>query len=272
VQPGCRGRHAVRVQELLGGADVSINLITAEDHGMEEDEDLYVNIARVEQEEDDWQELDDSWLELDGGESGEEAGVYCPSACLRKDDSGLEEELEYFHDVTPPPEEEGVEEDRWWSPEPQRPGSKEEDEEENQYLVGLLMSEPESKNNSSEPARLQAKAARAPSGGGHQVPEGKPEEEERDPRGNPCSGGPPARKKPRRRGLRKRKMSGQREEWETARRDAWLRELLTDSSEGEPEVEYTKFEESSRWIAEMTGSRDRGQCEPDAEEINEVWM
>jgi hypothetical protein len=57
-------------------------------------------------------------LDLDGGESEEEAGVYCISACMRKDDSGLEDELEYFHDVTPPPEGEETVGDRWWSPEP----------------------------------------------------------------------------------------------------------------------------------------------------------
>jgi hypothetical protein len=126
-QPGCEGKHAAGVHELLGGVDGSVNLVAAEDHKMEEDEEWYVNIVRVEREEDDQQEFDDSWLELDGEESEEEAGVYCPSACLRKDDSGLEEELEYFHDVTPPPEVEGAEEDRWWSPEPQRPISEEED-------------------------------------------------------------------------------------------------------------------------------------------------
>jgi hypothetical protein len=103
VQPECGGRHTVRVHEFLGGVDMSVNLVTGEDYGIEEDEEWYVNIARVEQEEDDRQEFDDSWLELDGGESGEETGVYCPSTCLRKDDSRLEEELEYFHDVTPPP-------------------------------------------------------------------------------------------------------------------------------------------------------------------------
>ncbi len=109
---------------------------------MEEDEDMYVNIARVGQEEGGWQEPDDSWLELDGGESEEEADVYCISACLRKDDSGLEDELEYFHDVTPPSEEDEAAEDRWWSPEPQGPESEEEDKEENQYLVSLLMGGP----------------------------------------------------------------------------------------------------------------------------------
>ncbi len=117
---------------------------------MEEDEDLYVNIARIRQEEDDWQEPDDSWLELDGGESEGEAGVYCISACLRKDDSGLEDELEYLHDVTPPPEEEGAVEVRRWSPEPQGLQSEEEDEEENQYLVNLLTGGLETGSNDSE--------------------------------------------------------------------------------------------------------------------------
>jgi hypothetical protein len=76
------------VHELLGGEDASVNLVTEEGHGTEEDKDLYVNIARFEQEEDDWQEPDDSWLELDGGESEGEAGAYCISACMRKDESG----------------------------------------------------------------------------------------------------------------------------------------------------------------------------------------
>ncbi len=80
------------MHELLRGVDVSVSLVAGEDHGMEEDEEWYVNIVRVEREEDDQQEFDDSWLELDGEESGEEAGVYCSSVCLRKDNSGLEEE------------------------------------------------------------------------------------------------------------------------------------------------------------------------------------
>jgi hypothetical protein len=70
---------------------------------------LYINVARIGQEEDDWQKPDDSWLDLNGGESEEEAGVYCISACMRKDDSGLEEELKYFPDVAHPEEEETVE-------------------------------------------------------------------------------------------------------------------------------------------------------------------
>jgi hypothetical protein len=38
--------------------DASLNLVAEEDHE-EEDEDLYVNIAWIGQEEDDWQESDD---------------------------------------------------------------------------------------------------------------------------------------------------------------------------------------------------------------------
>jgi hypothetical protein len=52
---------------------------------------------------------------------------------------------------------------------------------------------------------------------------------------------------------RRKEVRGEQEKWETARRDAWLRELLTDSSKSEPEDEYTRFKESSKWIAKMTG-------------------
>jgi hypothetical protein len=57
------------------------------------------------------------------------------------------------------------------------------------------------------------------------------------------------------------------EEWETARHDAWLRELLTDSSEDESEDKYSRFTESGRWIAEMTGGRDREHHEPEESKV-----
>jgi hypothetical protein len=56
------------------------------------------------------------------------------------------------------------------------------------------------------------------------------------------------------------------QEWELARQDAWLREMLTDSSGSESAEKYTRFEESGRWIAEMTGipqqatTTSRGEC------------
>jgi hypothetical protein len=55
-------------------------------------------------------------------------------------------------------------------------------------------------------------------------------------------------------------------EWELARQDAWLREMLTDSSGSESEEKYARFAESGRWIAEMTGilqqatTTSRGEC------------
>jgi hypothetical protein len=43
------------------------------------------------------------------------------------------------------------------------------------------------------------------------------------------------------------------QEWERARQDAWLKEMLTDTSESETEDEYGRFAESGRWITELTG-------------------
>ncbi len=64
--------------------------------------------------------------------------------------------------------------------------------------------------------------------------------------GNPHNKGLPAARKLKRRGLRKRRTPNQNEQWETARHDTWLRELLTDSSECEPEDGYSRFVESGR--------------------------
>ncbi len=177
--------------------------------------------------------------------------MYCISACLRKDDSGLEDELEYFHDVTPPPEEEGAAEVRWWSPEPQGLQSEEEDEELNQYLVNLLIGSLETNSNNSELTQSQTEAAAASVACDRQALREESEEEKRSPQEGVIGSGPPAKKKFRRRMPRKKEVRGERENWETARRDAWLRELLTDSSEGEPEDGYTRFDEPGRWIAEM---------------------
>jgi hypothetical protein len=48
-------------------------------------------------------------------------------------------------------------------------------------------------------------------------------------------------------------MRSKDQEWERARRDAWLREMLTDTSESESEEKYGRFAESGRWIRELTG-------------------
>jgi hypothetical protein len=170
LQPKCGGRHATGVHELLGKVDASVNLIAGEDYDYEsdKDEEWYVNTIRIEQEGESQQEFNESWLELDGEDSEEEAGVYWPRACMRKDDSELEEELGYFRDVTPTPEVEEVEEDRWWSPELQGSDPDEENEEENQYLISLLMDKPEEENNSEKTTQPRDETEPSPGNEGAQ--------------------------------------------------------------------------------------------------------
>jgi hypothetical protein len=64
-----------------------------------------------------------------------------------------------------------------------------------------------------------------------------------------------------RRRPRKRTTRSTEEKWEAVRKGAWLRELLSSSSEDEEgaeekrakvEEKYMRFEESRRWIKEMT--------------------
>jgi hypothetical protein len=79
TQPGCKGKHAAGVHDLLGGVEASVSLVMEEDD-KEDEGDLYVNVSRIGHEEDEWQEPDDSWLELDGGErTMEESTVSVPS-------------------------------------------------------------------------------------------------------------------------------------------------------------------------------------------------
>jgi hypothetical protein len=77
---------------------------------------------------------------------------------------------------------------------------------------------------------------------------------------------PPHARKTRRRKLRKKVTRDKDHQWELARQDAWLREMLTDSSGSESEEKYARFAGSGRWIAEMTGipqqatTTSRGEC------------
>jgi hypothetical protein len=118
-QPECGGRHSTGAHELLGEINASINLIAGEDYELDEDEEWWVNIVRVDEEGENLQESEDPVLGLGEEESEGEPSDYCLSICMRKDDSGLEDELEYFRDVSPPPEVDESEEDRWRSPGPQ---------------------------------------------------------------------------------------------------------------------------------------------------------
>jgi hypothetical protein len=54
-----------------------------------------------------------------------------------------------------------------------------------------------------------------------------------------------------RRRLRRRSKTTMDREWEEARRDAWLRQMLSDTSSDEDEERYGRFAESGRWMAEL---------------------
>ncbi len=158
-------------------------------------------------------------------ESRGRADRYCISACMRKDDSGLEDELEYFWDAPIPSDSDEREEDRLWSPGPQGPSS-EEDEEEVLYLVSLLGAEPKEDGNKEGVPPPQGGIAASPSGEDHQASVKEPVGGEEGPPRLPCDAESPATKRSRRRKLRKKETVNENKRWETARHDTWLRELL----------------------------------------------
>jgi hypothetical protein len=85
-----------------------VNLATGDDHESEEEEEWWVNMVRVGEEEEDLEEVEDSETE----KGGEREGRYITSTCMRKDDSGLEDELEYFWEAPIPSDSDEREEDR----------------------------------------------------------------------------------------------------------------------------------------------------------------
>jgi hypothetical protein len=54
-----------------------------------------------------------------------------------------------------------------------------------------------------------------------------------------------------RRKLRKKPGTTIDQDWEEARRDAWLRQMLSDTSSDEDEERYGRFAESGRWMSEL---------------------
>jgi hypothetical protein len=174
------------------------------------------------------------------------------SIFMRKDDSGLEDEFEYLWEAHIPSDPDEPEEDRWWSLEPPEPSS-EEDEEEVRYLTKVLGLEPRGDEARQEESPALAGAIPCPEVGGP-TPETPGERRSLHP------------KKIKRRKPRKKVTRDKDQEWELARQDAWLREMLTDTLGSEAEEKYARFAESGRWIAEMTGipqqttTTSRGEC------------
>jgi hypothetical protein len=236
------------VHGLLGKESVEVNLVAEGEYESEEDEEWWVGTVRMEEvkerEEETLEEIDESELE---GEVRHGTSIF-----TRKDDSGLEDEFEYLWEAHVPSDPDEPEEDRWWSPEPPEPSS-EEDEEEVRYLTKVL---------GFEPLGAEAKQRESPTLTGA-IPCPKVS----DPMpGTPGGGGSSHPKKVKRRRPRGKVTRSKDQEWELARQDAWLREVLTDTSESEAEGKYAKFTESGRRIAEMTGvpqqtaTTSRGEC------------
>jgi hypothetical protein len=248
MRPGCNGEHAVGAHRLLGESDVCVNLATGGDYESEEEEEWWVNTVRAgEEEEENLEETE---------ENGKREVRYFTSTYMRKDDSGLEDELGYFWEAPIPSDSGEQEEDRWWSPGPQEPSSKE-DEEEVRYLTNLLELGPK-ENETEEGDPFPSTRGAASTNGGSQLP--SPERPTKKKGGLPETiegTEPPPAKKFKRRRLRKKVTEDENHGWEVARQDAWLRELLTDSSGSDTEEKYSRFAESGRWVAEMTGIRDK---------------
>jgi hypothetical protein len=246
------------VHKLLGEESAGVNLVAEGEYESEEDEKWWVGTVRIEGME---EEEEETLEEIDESEPEREVR-YGTSVFMRKDDSGLEDELEYFWEAHIPSDPDNPEEDRWWSPEPPEPSS-EEDEEEVRYLTEILELGPQGDKarQGGSPAPAGATPYTKASG-----PTPPCTEQRGGPPGTPGEGEILHTKKTRRRKLRKKVTKDRDHEWELARQDAWLREMLTDSSGSESEEKYARFAESGRWIAEITRipqqttTTSRGEC------------
>ncbi len=250
TRAGCDGELTPSVHELMGEESASVNLIVEDDdeYESEEDEEWWVGTVRMEE----VQEEEGEMLERTDESVLRREAHFNSDIFTRKDDSGLEDELECLWDAHVPSCSGAPEEDRWWSLEPPQ-ASSEEDEEEVQYLMHVLGLEPRGSyaNQGVDPAPEGAEA--------------RPEEDATAPKVSRRRR-PPHPKSAKRKKPRKKAARSVDQEWEQARQDAWLREMLTDTSGSENEEKCGRFEESGRWIAELFGASQqavttsRGEC------------
>jgi hypothetical protein len=248
TQAGCDREHTPSVHKLLGEESAGVNLVAEGGYESEEDEEWWVGTVRIESLS---EEGEETLEEIDDLEPEREIR-HGTSVFMRQDDSGLEDEFEYFWEAHISLDPDGPKEDRWWSPEPPELSS-EEDEEEVRYLTEILELGPQGDEVRQGEPSAPAEATLCTIAGSP-TPETPGERES------------PDTKETKRRRLRKRVTKDRDREWELARQDAWLREMLTDSSGSESEDKYARFAESGRWIAEMTGipqqatTTSRGEC------------
>jgi hypothetical protein len=250
TQAGCDGEHTPSVHKLMGEESVGVNLVAEDEWESEEDEEEEWWVGTVRMEEVREEEVE-TLEEIDESEPERESR-FITSTFTRKDDSRLEDELECLWDAHALPSPGEPEEDRWWSPEPPQPSS-EEDEGEVRYLVQVLGLEPQEDEVGQGVKPAPERAVASPEGGtaASETSQGKR---------------PPHPKSAKRRMSRRKVARTKDQEWEQAKQDAWLREMLTDTSESESEEKCGRFAESGRWIAELFGipqqsaTTSRGEC------------
>jgi hypothetical protein len=144
----------------MGEESVGVNLVVEDEYESEDDEEWWVGTVRMEEVR---EEEEETLEEIDESEPEREV-QFITCIFTRKDDSGLEDKLEYLwdaHALSSPGE---PEEDRWWSPEPPQPSS-EEDEEEVQYLMQVLCLKPREGEAGQEVNPPPKRAAANPEGG-----------------------------------------------------------------------------------------------------------
>jgi hypothetical protein len=224
TQAGCDGEHTPGVHKLKGEESAGVNLVAEDKSEVEEDEDEGWWVGTVGVMED--QDGEEGTLEEIDESRPEGETQFVTSTCTREDDSGSEDEAEYPLNTHFPG---GLGEDRWWSPEPFQPSS-EDDEEEAQCHMRVLDFEPRGV----EPAR--EKVVTGP-------------REDVAASDKPRKEGPSHPRGAKRKRLRKKVERSKDQEWEQARQDAWLREMLSDTSGSEDEESCGRFAESGRWIS-----------------------
>jgi hypothetical protein len=144
----------------MGEESVGVNLVVEDEYESEDDEEWWVGTVRMEEVR---EEEEETLEEIDESEPEREV-QFITCIFTRKDDSGLEDKLEYLwdaHALSSPGE---PEEDRWWSPEPPQPSS-EEDEEEVQYLIQVLGLGPREGEAGQEISHAPERAVASPKGG-----------------------------------------------------------------------------------------------------------
>jgi hypothetical protein len=226
TQAGCDREHTPGVHKLMGEESVGVNLVAEdeseleEDEGEDEDEEWWVGTIGVVEMQDQEEETLEEVVE---SEPEEETHL-----TTRESDSGLEEEPKYPLDIYSA---DRLVEDGWWSPEPPQPSPRG-NEEEAQDLMRVR----NPKSQGGEPIHDRATGSLREK---VTAPDKSRKEQSPHPKGA------------KRRKLRKRTEKTRDLEWEEARQDAWLRQMLSDTSNSEDEESCGRFAESGRWISEL---------------------